>query len=230
MGDDCFLFKAGAPVFAVAAAIGSSGDKSAAMVSMGEGSGVCVECDEVVRGSRCAAAEVSHALLCSGSRSRGSPGVSFVLKRTLPFVAMPVVLEEYAMRRECGRASSGGDGASRIHNVGQEVIIHLRYHYPGLAGCSTHASGMQEQFWNRPMTAAAYQCTQPSASSTLPFTVASPCASCGAAAFSDRSTLLANNTNCIPLTGPGNFHASDSLQLVRIAPRWAGMLLTSDKA
>jgi hypothetical protein len=185
MGDDCFLFRAGAPIFAAVSAIGSSGDKSAGMVSMGEGSGVCVECDEVVRGSRRATAEVSHALLCQGSGSRGAPGASLVLKRTLPFVAMPVVLEEYVMRRECKRASSGGDGASRADDVGQEVIIHLRYHYPGLAGCSTHASGMQEQFWNRPMTTAAYQCTQPSASSILPFTVASACASRGTATFFD---------------------------------------------
>jgi hypothetical protein len=56
MGDDCFLFRAGTPVFTAASAIDNSGDRSAAMVSMGEGSGVCVECDEVVCGSRRAAA------------------------------------------------------------------------------------------------------------------------------------------------------------------------------
>jgi hypothetical protein len=62
MGDDCFLFRAGTPLFAEISSTGSSEDNWADMVSMGEGSRVCVECDEVVRGSRRAETDVSHAL------------------------------------------------------------------------------------------------------------------------------------------------------------------------
>jgi hypothetical protein len=50
MGDDCFLSVVGLPFFVGAATAGRLGVNWAGIVSMGEASGVCVPCDEVVRG------------------------------------------------------------------------------------------------------------------------------------------------------------------------------------
>lgn len=50
MGDDFFLCSAGAPFFCVLASSGSCKANWGGIVSMGEASGVCVPCDDVVRG------------------------------------------------------------------------------------------------------------------------------------------------------------------------------------
>jgi hypothetical protein len=133
MGDDCFLFRAGTPFFADVSPIGSSGVSWTDMVSMGEGSGVCVAWDEVLRGSRRAEAEVSHALRVQGSCSSCLPGASFDFQRTLLFAVVAGLVEEYAIRRECGKCVVRRRWTVRDSHCWARGHYTFTSHFPGLA-------------------------------------------------------------------------------------------------
>jgi hypothetical protein len=93
MGDDCFLCSAGAPFFSVVATSGSCEANWGGIVSMGEASGVCVPCDDVVCGGRRNAVPLSAMARGLVFARCDSPGGSLVFLRMLPFVAIPVLGE-----------------------------------------------------------------------------------------------------------------------------------------
>jgi hypothetical protein len=89
IGDDCFLSIAGARVEVEVEVEGIAEANCAGMGSMGECSGVCVECDDVLRGWRLPVLGLAIILGTSCKYPSRLPGASKVFLRVLPLVAIP---------------------------------------------------------------------------------------------------------------------------------------------